>query len=277
MCWLSDLQPLTLADLLPQAHKLLHIPDPERTQLWLKTIFSIETGSTTSFPTLWELYERVFWRWADTHPYLKMEEFLQTVLRTFRGCRAVPVSDDYHVILGLRPNKEQTTAKEVLAWKQRRDLWRLKQKGEIDTPESAFAQKLAADPLLMRPTHDKKGRPIAGPFADRLRRRAGDAEAEEREPFGDEEPGFPGLSMKREQVRHKSELEKAEKQMAELAKESPFPPAPLPPSFPRPDVPLAQKTAPRRVVSRPEVHMKPDTYCYGYPSDECEDGSADED
>lgn len=47
----------------------------------------------------------------------------------------------------------------------------------------------------------------------RTRRRGGDPETRERDPFGDEEPGFPGLSMKRQQARYKRELEEYAKKM----------------------------------------------------------------
>lgn len=83
------------ADLTSQAHKLLHVPDPERTKLWLKSLFVEETEMSLSLPSMWEFYERIFWRWVDTHPHLEKEEFSKVVAKTFRKCVAVEVSDSY--------------------------------------------------------------------------------------------------------------------------------------------------------------------------------------
>lgn len=202
-----------------QAHKLLHLPDPERTKLWLQSLFVTDIEASTNLPSLLEFYERVHWRWADTHPYLETEDFLRLVLRTFHGCRAVKVSDDHFVLLGLRMADEPKTAREMLARKQKRDLRRLQHAGEIDPPKTVFAQKLLDDPLLMRVRRDKTNVPIPGSYVSRTRRRGGSPETRERKPFGDEEPGFPGLSMKRGQARYKRELEEYEKRVAAAEKE----------------------------------------------------------
>lgn len=110
-------------------------------------------------------------------------------------------------------------AKQILAEEQKRRLHRLQRAGQIDAPKTAFAQKLLQDPLLMSVRNDKKDRPMGGPCISRLRRRVED-ETHGALPYGDEEPGFPGLSMKRQQVRYTRELEEYAKQMAALGPET---------------------------------------------------------
>lgn len=104
----------------------------------------------------------------------------------------------------------------MLARQQKQNLRRLQRAGEIDPPKTAFAQKLLDDPLLMRVRRGKNNCPISGSYVRRTRLRGGDPETREKKPLGDEEPGFPGLSMKRQQVRFKRELEECEKQMAAM-------------------------------------------------------------
>lgn len=116
--------------------------------------------------------------------------------------------------------RKELKAKEILARKQKHDLRLLQAAGKIDTPKTAFAQKLLQDPLLMRVREDKKNRPVQGSYVQRTRRRGGDPETREKEPYGDEEPGFPGLSMKREQVRYKREREEYAKKIAEVQTEA---------------------------------------------------------
>lgn len=84
-----------------------------------------------------------------------------------------------------------------------KDFMDFAQAGHLSAPASQFAVNLLASPLL----------PLPGPnasFIARLRRRAVDP----RDPLGDEEPGFPGVSMKREQTYLKGGL-KTMRQMYE--------------------------------------------------------------
>lgn len=199
-----------------QAHKLLHIPDPERTKLFLRLFLVHEPQVSMDLPSLWHFYERVFGRWFDTHPHLELREFTETLTKAFRKARMVKVTEGHTVFLGVGCAAKPVPARTMLARKQKRDLHRLQKFGVIDPPKTAFAQKLLEDPLLMRLRRDRASRPIPGSFVGRLRLRAGDPETHAQEPFGDEEPGFPGLSMKRQQVRYKREMKEYQKKMAEL-------------------------------------------------------------
>ena len=93
----------------------------------------------------------------------------------------------------------QQTPEQVLANIRRRDFRRLAHNGLIDPPfpRNIFSQKLLNDPLLSLP-HTKSG-PATSPMTERLHRRT----QEPRQPLGDEEPGFPGISLKLEQRRLK--------------------------------------------------------------------------
>lgn len=131
----------------------------------------------------------------------------------FYGCKVVGVSEEYSVFLGIRMANTIVPAEEILHRHQKRDVQRLVQAGFIDPPKTRFAEKLLEDPLLLRQLKDHKGRKTPGSFISRVRRRAGGPEGERgvRQPFGDEEPGFPGLSMKAVQKEYKRELEVAGK------------------------------------------------------------------
>lgn len=184
-------------------------------------MFVADPAASTSLPTIWDTYERIFWRWADTHPYLDIDDLIETLGKTFRKCTKFEVSADYHVVHGIRLSDAPIPAKKMLARKQKQDLRRLQRAGEIDSPKTLFAQKLLEDPLLMRLRRTKSGAPIAGSYAQRTRRRGGGPEGERgmRQPLGDEEPGFPGLSMKRRQAAYKRELEEYDKKVEELQHE----------------------------------------------------------
>lgn len=71
------------------------MPDPTRTRLWLNSTFIFDAHFSTSLPSIWELYQRVFWRWADTHPHLKKEDFDRLILKAFKKCKTVEVSQSY--------------------------------------------------------------------------------------------------------------------------------------------------------------------------------------
>lgn len=214
----------------------------------MQTLFQIGIEGTSSLPSLWDFYHAVFRRWSDIHPHLTKDEFVHTLVKTFRGVRKVEVSEGFHVMLGIQLRNESIPVEELLALRQKRALRRLQQAGQIDPPRSLFAQKLLDDPLLMRPRHGKDGSPIHGSFVWRTRRRGGDPENSKQAPFGDEEPGFPGVSMKRVQRKYKRELEEYEKQMREAYPEG-YPPgtSPLPPpAVSAPPPPPSRLPAPPR-------------------------------
>lgn len=200
--------------------------------------FAADASTSIGMQSLFEYYERIFWRWTDTHAHLEKEDFFNAVRRTFRNVKTVEVCDNHDVFVGVCVPDKLKPAKEVLARQQKRDLRRLQRAGKIDPPKTAFAQKLLEDPLLMRPRSSKNSTPMSGSFIARTRRRGGgpDGERGERQPHGDEEPGFPGLSMKRQQVRYKSELEKQAKEMKarqkELDEQAGLPVPPPPGTFP---------------------------------------------
>ena len=83
----------------------------------------------------------------------------------------------------------------VLKEKRRADYRHLVHAGLIHNPptkpRNAFTAKLLDDPLICLPL--KKDQSEPGPFIERLRRRQKDPA----EPFGDGEPGFPGVSLKK--------------------------------------------------------------------------------
>lgn len=77
-------------------------------------------------------------------------------------------------------------------------------------PQNPFAQHLAKRPLLMLPTSPNGDLPTS-PLTARLRRRA----ANPRQPLGDEEPGFPGVSLKAQQRHHLASVKSSEKKFDE--------------------------------------------------------------
>lgn len=45
-----------------------------------------------SMESVFEFYERVSWRWVDTHPSLKKDEFYKVLQRTFRKSKVIEVA-----------------------------------------------------------------------------------------------------------------------------------------------------------------------------------------
>ena len=182
-----------------EAHNLLYLPQPDRTIAFLKTYFERGPGLTITLESLWLLYTKAFARSRDTHPIFDEDAFVERLLKTFTGCTHHEVSDGHSVIRGLLVAEKVHGTEKVLTKKRQRDFSRLARAGLIDHPQprSVFGQKIFDDPLLSLP-HTVDG-PAPSPMTERLRRRAQNP----RHPLGDEEPGFPGVSLKRIQRRMK--------------------------------------------------------------------------
>ena len=110
--------------------------------------------------------------------------------------------DTHIVIKGICAKRKESSARPILAEEQQNTLKCLARSGLVDVSrpqQNSFNRKLAEDPLLIVP--NTPGAVYVSPFVERLRRRR------EGKPYGDEEPGFPGVSMKKVQREAKRRLE----------------------------------------------------------------------
>lgn len=145
---------------------------------------------------------------ADAHEIMEEEAFVECLIKTFKDSEEVEVADGHSVLRGVSSRFKPLTAEQVLAKKRQADYRRLAKTRFLEFPtqsRNVFTQKLLEDPLLSLPRTDEG--PAPSPFIERLHRR----QQNPREPLGDEEPGFPGVSMKAEQRRWKRKWEEMTK------------------------------------------------------------------
>jgi hypothetical protein len=201
-----------------EAHKLLYLSKKRRAKAFLFMFFEKSQGMTISLRSMWKFYAIAFARSDDTHELLDQKEFLEVLKKTFKGTEAISVSENHTAVLDIGVRTEVTSADEYIALKRRYDFMRLEGIEPTDL-RNRFNLKLMEDPWLALPSrrlspeypnqnsHSElkisDGSAAPGPFIQRLRRRAHDLPL----PLGDEEPGFPGVSMKLEQRRYKRKIE----------------------------------------------------------------------
>ena len=128
------------------------------------------------------------------------------LLQNFKGSSELEVSRDHFVVVDFTFTDDFKKAEYYLAKKRHHDFQSLASAGLISSPTqnpSKFAQKLRQDPLLSLPNGED------GPVTQRLRRRAAGG------PLGDEEPGFPGVSLKRQQRKLKGNYETFKKEFVQ--------------------------------------------------------------
>lgn len=191
-----------------EAHTLLCLTRSRRVKAWMFMFFAEEPGVSISLRSLWNFYCIPFGPAKDTHVLPDEKKFLEIVKKTFKNVEAYEVSEGHIVVDGLEPRDSSMSAQSYLKAKHDADYRMLAMKGGIDPtdPRNLFNQRLMEDPLLYRPFNSTKS-PLGSqptdasdsPMIQRLRRRAHDPP----KPYGDEEPGFPGTSMKKEQRRFK--------------------------------------------------------------------------
>jgi hypothetical protein len=201
-----------------EAHKLLYLSKKRRARAWMFMFFEKSQGMTISLSSLRKFYAIAFARSDDTHELLDQRKFWEVLKKTFKGTEAISVSENHNVVLDLGLRTEVTSADEYITLKRHYAFMRLEGIEPTD-PRNRFNLKLMEDPLLTLPSrrlsheypnqysHGEQkisdGSAAPGPFIQRLRRRAHDLPL----PLGDEEPGFPGVSMKLEQKRYKRKIE----------------------------------------------------------------------
>lgn len=184
--------------------------------------FKEQEDITISLRSLCRFYTMAFARSANTHISVSSDQLLEILKRTFKSITELEVSENHIVIQDLAIRKHPTSARDYLAKKRQIDFRRLPDIDPTD-PRNQFNQGLMEDPLLAQQAHPSNGeRPALvsedgkiavdvsaapGPFIQRLRRRAHDPPL----PLGDEEPGFPGISMKLESKRLKRKNEAQKK------------------------------------------------------------------
>ena len=187
-----------------EAHKLLHLPHPDRITVWLKMYFRTDESASFVADSLWKLYQHCFERMQRTHPLLDEDDFMECVKKSFKGVEQVEVSHRHVVFKGLSRRHPPFGAEQILRQKRKKDFRKLVNKGLVDDipPHNKFTEALGKDkdPLLIIP-RTTDGEQTISPLNHRLNRRR---QEPEREPLGDEEPGFPGVSLKLEQSRMKS-------------------------------------------------------------------------
>jgi len=214
-------KPRDLKEFRRNAHGLLTLMQPARSRAWLTAYLKRDAKSSLSFWSIWDMYKSgrcrippslkhlavrtktflAFRRFSDTHSLISMAELQQCIRSTFPKCEHIAVAEGCIVIQGVCARAIPLSAEQALAQNFRRDYKRLNRAGLLTTPVSSdntFTRKLREKPLLGLPQYID-GRP-SGSFLDRLRRRR------EGKPLGDEEPGFPGVSMKRVQREAKHAL-----------------------------------------------------------------------
>ena len=189
-----------------EAHKLLYLPLRKRTKAWLKIHFEYQQGNAVGGISLWRMYEESFIRTYETHEVYYERDFLDCVIEAFPNTMPVEVSDNFYVVKNLGRREEKVSAEAMLKKVQKQDFRREKRKGLIQPalpPQktSVFAQHLRNDPRLSLRHSHRTGAPNPSPFIERLQRRS---QQPARAVLGDEEPGFPGVSLKAEQTRLKS-------------------------------------------------------------------------
>lgn len=86
-----------MIDLRKESCEILHLPQPERTFAWLRLCFKEASMRGVPRTSLWNLYERAFWRSRDTHEYLDKEAFFDCARKAFKGCHEVEVSTNHFV------------------------------------------------------------------------------------------------------------------------------------------------------------------------------------
>jgi hypothetical protein len=188
--------------------------------------------------SMWGMYFLAFSRSSETHYIATSAQFLKVLERQFVGVQAVEVSENHVVLLNLGLRDEALWPSEVQAFQRDSDFQCLQSAQNIEPtkPKNQFNVKLMEHPMLALPNphpnrrrrhrtnqienNDKQdnddqnnggnqtqskqkqidGAAPPGPFLQRLQRRAQNL------PLGDEEPGFPGVSMKLEQKRMKKKI-----------------------------------------------------------------------
>ncbi|KAK3722476.1 Chromatin structure-remodeling complex protein rsc9 [Vermiconidia calcicola] len=187
------------------AHKLLCIPQPDRTRHFLKMNFVRKPDVALSVVSIWQFYLAAFARPGDTHSILDNGTFYDLLPEVFPGIKLAVVSKEYGSVLGLCMRKKPVSPTVAMEKYRQKEFRRYADRGLLDLPQSRFGANLAEAPLMAVPhtlattiTYD----PSTSPFIERLRRRRG--ENDQRLPYGDEEPGFPGVSLKKEQQALKS-------------------------------------------------------------------------
>ena len=199
-----------------EAHKLLYLSINGRARAWLRMSFEERRGVTIGWQSLWGFYTIAFARSRDTHALVDEAQFLWILKREFRGVEEVVVSEGHTVIRGLGLRPECLLAKEYLRLERQVEFGRRVAEGKIRPAQhpNPFNQSLREDPLLALPSRPRPRGPssvhseqeaadAAGPVTQRLRRRAQNPPL----PLGDDEPGFPGESVKAEQKRYKRKFE----------------------------------------------------------------------
>ena len=199
-----------------EAHKLLYLSTNGRARAWLRMSFEEKRGVTIGWRSLWGFYCVAFARSRDTHALVDEAQFLRILKREFRGVEEVVVSENHTVIRDLGLRAECLLAKEYLRLERQVEFGRRVAEGKIRPAQhpNPFNQSLREDPLLALPSRPRPRGPstvhseqeaadAAGPVTQRLRRRAQNPLL----PLGDEEPGFPGESVKAEQKLYKRKFE----------------------------------------------------------------------
>ena len=197
--------------------------------------FREEKGVTIGLHSLWSNYSIAFSRSSETHKIASTAQFLRILQRQYESVQAVEVSEKHVVLLSLGVREDPFQPRNVLALQRQLDFQRL-QISEPTGPRNLFNQKLLEDPLLALPNphrwkklrrqagrnaengqqdnddqnnngnQKKRKQPkvdaasAPGPFLKRLYRRG------EGLPLGEEEPGFPGESMKLQSKRMKRKI-----------------------------------------------------------------------
>lgn len=141
------------------------------------------------------------------------DEFVDYVLATFKECDIVQVADGHHLFKGITRRLQRRDAKWVMAKQREQDHKRLAKTGLLMPAQSRFASTLLRDPLLSLPLNDKErlthdGQPAPSSYTQRLDRRS---TKDPKGPLGDEEPGFPGVSIKLAQREAKRKWEEVTK------------------------------------------------------------------
>ena len=197
-----------------EAHKLLYLSTNGRARAWLRMSFEEKRGTTIGWRSLWGFYSVAFARSRNTHALVDEAQFLRILKREFRGVEEVVVSENHTVIRDLGLRAECMLAGEYLRLQRREHFERQVAEGKIRPAQhpNPFNQSLREDPLLAlpsRPRHpssapmEHEAADAAGPVTQRLRRRAQNPPL----PLGDDEPGFPGESVKVEQKLYKRKFE----------------------------------------------------------------------
>ncbi|EMC99009.1 hypothetical protein BAUCODRAFT_387629 [Baudoinia panamericana UAMH 10762] len=189
--------------LLRKGRRLFHVAEPVRTRLWLRMLFETGHNEKVLESSVWEIYKQTFGPYCVDHPYLDATNFLKAISRVFPQSEDVEVAPEERVIWGIRPREVLGRVSDVLKRYHQHQVARrydelsgvmleAVKNGEFVIPDplkkgaasNKFQQALLLDPLFPLPASQES------PWMLRLRRRANG------EPLGDQQTGFPEVSMK---------------------------------------------------------------------------------